>query len=174
MTKPRILTLVRHAKSSWGDPGMRDIDRPLNKRGMRDAPRMAEWLSKQIARPDLILSSPAQRARMTAEVMARAFAIPEGLIRYEDDIYYRGTTSWLDLIRSLGDAERSVLLVGHNPTVSDVGTHLLGVGYLGFATCAVCALAMPSESWALAGSQPAELLFTQAPKLLDQTSGEEG
>lgn len=168
MSGQRILTLVRHAKSSWGDPGMRDIDRPLDKRGMRDAPRMARWLTGKIASPDLILSSPARRARMTAEVMAQAFAVPVDQIRIEDAIYYRGTEAWLEMIRSLQDSLRSVLIVGHNPTISDLGTDLLGSGYLGFATCEVNTFAMPVESWALAGEQPAELLVSQRPKGLDR------
>ena len=171
MTDRRILTLVRHAKSSWADPGMRDIDRPLNKRGLRDAPRMASWLTTKIDTPDLILSSPARRAQMTAEAMALAFGIPLGQIRYEEDLYYQGARSWIERIRSLEDDQLGVMIVGHNPTISDVATRLARNSYLGFATCAICALAMPARAWTLAGHQGAELLFMQAPKLLKDADG---
>ncbi len=167
MTKTRILTLVRHAKSSWGDAGMQDIDRPLNPRGLRDAPRMAAWLAQQIAPPDLILSSPAQRARSTAEAMAQAFGLEAKNIRIEDWIYYRGAQAWLEGVQSLEDRLESVLLVGHNPTISDFGSRLLHSDSLSFATCAVCTLELPAESWALVSNEPAEMRFYQSPKGLD-------
>ena len=167
MTERRILTLVRHAKSSWGNPGMSDIDRPLNERGLRDSPRMAEWLASNILKPDLILSSPAQRARTTAEALAVACDIPASAIRYEDYIYYQGRTAWLEGIQHLNDSLVSVVLVGHNPTISDLGTHLLGEGHLSFPTCAICSLEFPIESWALALGRQAKMLAYQAPKMLE-------
>lgn len=167
MTDSRKLTLVRHAKSSWGDSALRDIERPLNKRGLRDAPRMAAWLASRIDRPDLVLSSPARRAHATADVMAQAFGIAPADIRIEEWIYYRGASDWLTGLQSLSDDIQSVLLVGHNPTISDLASHLVGSGSMFFPTCAVCTLTLPAESWALVGDAPAELIHFGSPKAID-------
>jgi len=128
---------------------------------------MAEWLASNIVKPDLILSSPARRARTTAEAIAVACDIPVSAIRYEDYIYYEGRTAWLEGIQHLDDSLVSVVLVGHNPTISDLGTHLLGEGSLSFPTCAICSLEFPIESWALALGRQAKMLAYQAPKMLE-------
>jgi phosphohistidine phosphatase len=98
------LFLIRHAKSSWADPALPDKDRPLGDRGRRDAPKMGTRLAKRDVKPDLILSSPARRALMTAEIIAK-----------NDRLYAGAVNDLLNVIHKLGDKLERVMLFGHNP-----------------------------------------------------------
>jgi phosphohistidine phosphatase SixA len=95
------LTLVRHAKSSWKDPELTDFDRPLSKRGKRDAPLMGERLAGRDSRPELILSSPAKRARKTAKLMARKLELAADRLILEAEIYEAEPEALLKVIRGL-------------------------------------------------------------------------
>ena len=106
--------LIRHAKSSWKEPGLRDIERPLNARGKRDAPFMAQLLKgKEERNIDAIYSSPAVRAFTTAQYFGDVFGLTP--IRV-DEIYEAGEQAILDVLRGLEDSLRTVMLFGHNPT----------------------------------------------------------
>lgn len=123
-SKARRLLIMRHAKSDWGTPGQPDFDRPLAKRGQRDAPRMGEWLLAQGLVPDLCLSSPARRAEETARKVCKVLGLDKQAIRWEERIY---DATLRDLLAVLADApgdRRLVLLVGHNPGLEDL------LGYL--------------------------------------------
>ncbi|RMD75414.1 MAG: hypothetical protein D6818_01735, partial [Bacteroidetes bacterium] len=111
------LYLIRHAKSSWDYPELRDIERSLNKRGRRDAPFMASLLHGKGVRPDLLLSSPATRAYSTAVYFAEALGYPVEQIRVEPVIYHGGEDDILALVRGLDDQLGTVLLFGHNPVL---------------------------------------------------------
>jgi len=89
------LYLVRHAKSSWDHPGLEDFDRPLNKRGMRDAPKMGEYLAEQRILPQIIVSSPARRAHATATSLAVALQVPPADTVEDDRIYAAATATLL-------------------------------------------------------------------------------
>ncbi len=98
------LYLIRHAKSRWSDSGLADIDRPLSKRGEQDAPAMGKILKKEFnARPDLILSSPAKRARKTARLIAKAFDYPREKIMIKDSLYAAGAPTIFNVIQYLDD-----------------------------------------------------------------------
>ncbi|MCH2132792.1 MAG: histidine phosphatase family protein [Phycisphaerales bacterium] len=114
---PRLL-LMRHAKSSWSDPRTADHDRPLNDRGLKAAPRMGRWLQSQGIQPDRVLSSTANRAASTAELVAATFEVVPPVDHFRD-LYHAATDDILELLATeAGDAE-VVLLVAHNPGIED-------------------------------------------------------
>ena len=108
------LTVLRHAKSSWDEPGLDDFSRPLNERGWKSARRMGRELKDRGIRFDLVLASTATRVRETIQGVQEEydFAAP---IRFEQDIYLAATQALISLVRDLPDDVESPLLVGHNP-----------------------------------------------------------
>ena len=110
----KMLLLLRHAKSSWKENGVSDHDRPLNKRGKRDAPRMGWLLQKEELVPDIILSSTALRARDTTIRVAKS-CYYKGQITYADSLYLGGIEAYLDALKVLPNDFKIVLVVGHNP-----------------------------------------------------------
>lgn len=144
----RTLFLVRHAKSSWDNPGLRDFDRPLNDRGLHDAPRMGKLLYQIGIRPDLLVSSPAKRALTTAQFFARAFDIPETDIVCNEQIYEAAPSQILRIISGLPDTAETVFLFGHNPTFTDVANHF-SAGYVdNLPTCGVIQIVSTAARWA--------------------------
>jgi phosphohistidine phosphatase len=116
----KTLFLIRHAKSSWATLGLRDIDRTLELRGHNDAPRMAKHLKKMGIKPDLLVSSPAVRARTTAEYFAKEFGIAPESIDNQQDVYEADERDIAHVIRELPDSANTVFLFGHNPTFTYV------------------------------------------------------
>lgn len=143
------LVLVRHAKSDWGDPRLDDHDRPLNERGLRDAPVMARRLRDTGFRPRAILSSTALRARMTAE----AFAAELGAAVSLDPGLYGASAQTL-LRTAAASRARSLVLVAHDPGMSVLAARLSdgGIGHL--PTCAVARFAWDEDDWDLAAALP--------------------
>ena len=99
----KTIILVRHAKSSWKDPGLNDFDRPLNKRGKKNAPLMGQKLKERQVMPDLVLSSPAKRARKTATAIAKAVGYPKKRIVFDDNMYHGGARYLFEMIKNLDD-----------------------------------------------------------------------
>ena len=124
----KTVILVRHAKSSWKDPGLKDFDRPLNKRGKRDAPFMGRKLMEMRVRPDLVLSSPAKRATQTARMVAEAIGYPKKKILYDEAIYHAPAQALLEMVRKQDDSNRIIMLFGHNPGFNDLAVTLLKDG----------------------------------------------
>ena len=114
----KTLLILRHAKSSWKHAELPDFDRPLNKRGKRDAPRMGELLRQADLLPDLVLSSSAQRARQTTQAVVDSSGYG-GEVRWMDSLYAAPPESYLEALRALDDSLQRVMLVGHNPSISD-------------------------------------------------------
>ena len=157
------LILVRHAKSSWDDATLSDHDRPLNARGIRDAPAMAAWLHSWCPAPDLVICSTAARAVATAQCFLDAYQMDETKIVYLRDVYHASVESLLDLIAWITptDAKR-VMVVGHNPTISYLIGHLLGTS-VDVPTCSICVLRFPhQETWKQLAE--AEQVCFQTPK----------
>jgi phosphohistidine phosphatase len=110
----KILTVLRHAKSSWGDSGLDDFDRPLNDRGIEAARKMGRECKRRGMRFDLVLASPAVRVRETLEEFAKGFGAPPA-VRFEEQIYLASAEELLDLVRAIPEEAGAPLLVGHNP-----------------------------------------------------------
>ncbi len=143
----RRLTLIRHAKSSWDYAELSDFERPLNARGRRDAASMAQRLAPELERPLRLISSPALRAITTAHVFAAALGLPNIHIRLEPRIYEATRTALLGLVRECDDADRHILLFGHNPGFSELAQLLAPAPFGEMPTCAVATLAFDVPHW---------------------------
>jgi phosphohistidine phosphatase len=121
------LLVLRHAKSSWADAGTPDHERPLNARGLRDAPRMGWHLAEAEPRPDRVLCSTALRARQTLEAVQDALPDPPP-VAFEPELYLAPAGRLLARLQRLGPGDETVLLVGHNPGLADLVHALAGDG----------------------------------------------
>jgi phosphohistidine phosphatase len=161
----KSLTLVRHAKSSWKNVHLLDIDRPLNKRGQRDAPVMGKRLAERESRPDLVISSPATRALATAEVVAEEIGYLLEEIVVDERIYGAGALELLGVIQSLDDALDNVMCFGHNPGLTDLVNYLSPRYYIdNVPTCGFVELTFDTETWANVGHVGAAQVYFDYPK----------
>lgn len=143
----KTLLLVRHAKASRDDPSLDDRDRPLTERGQRDAPKMGKRLAKRSIKADAIISSPAARARATAELMADELGYGRDRIQYDERIYDAEPEALLEIACDLDDALSTVMLVGHNPGFSELAQIFTDeIGDL--PTCGVAELRFSVAHWA--------------------------
>lgn len=122
----KYILLLRHAKSSWSDPGLDDFDRPLASRGLKDAPRMGKYLRKIGYKPDYVVSSPAERARQTSLLAVEAMKLDESIIQWDSDLYFESATKYVQAIQSAPEKAEKVMIVGHNPLMEAVATALSG------------------------------------------------
>lgn len=143
----RTLLITRHAKSSWEHPGLGDFDRPLNTRGLHDAPRMAQHLHAQGFIPTCILSSSAQRARQTASILADGLGLPSTSILYSDALYLADADTLLEGIAHNGDNCNVLMLVAHNPGVTELVEQLTGEDIGNLPTCAVAVVKLKLGQW---------------------------
>jgi len=141
------LYLVRHAKSSWDNPDLDDFDRPLNKRGKRDAPFMGELLKKLNVNPDLIISSPAKRAYTTAKEIARILGYPKRMITKNEDVYLASAGELLSLINSIPEEVSSVMIFGHNPGFTQICNLLSNANILNIPTSGFVEIHFETENW---------------------------
>ncbi|NKF22589.1 SixA phosphatase family protein [Solimonas marina] len=162
----RLLTIVRHAKSSWDHPDLSDFERPLNERGQRDAPLMAAWARNATGVPDRIVSSPAVRALTTAQAFADRLGIEHEQIAIQPRIYEATLAALLRLIRDFDDRSPHVMLFGHNPGLSELAASLADCPFADLPTCAVVHLELPGKRWETACDGRGELLSYEFPKRL--------
>ena len=141
----KTLLLMRHAKSSWSEPGLADHDRPLNKRGKQAAPEMGKLLRKEGLTPDLILCSTARRSRETAKAVAEACGY-EGEIESQRDLYSSDAACYMDILCHLPDKASRVLLVGHNPETEELLEGLTG-NVERMSTGAIAHMDLPITHW---------------------------
>jgi phosphohistidine phosphatase len=139
------LLLLRHAKSSWDHPGLADFDRPLNERGLRAAPLMGRFLLRRKIRPDLVLSSPAERARSTAALVSEAAEL-DAPTRYDERIYEATAERLLEVVSQTEDGVEELLLVGHNPGMEEL-IELLAGERPGMPTAALARINLGVEKW---------------------------
>lgn len=143
----KILYLVRHAKSSWSDASLADRDRPLNKRGRKSAPDMGKRLAVKGHQPELIISSPARRAFLTAKSIAKELAFDESEIITDESLYFSGTRSMVELLERLDDRYEKVMIVGHNPAMTSLMDILSDSPVDNMPTCAVAVIGYDIASW---------------------------
>jgi phosphohistidine phosphatase len=151
VTEPmKTLLILRHAKSSWKDDALPDRERPLNKRGREEAPKMGALLRKHQLEPDLVLSSPAQRARSTAELVIDESGY-EGEVEYREELYSFDAEPYTEALAGLADSIRCVMLVGHNPAMEQLVEQLTGET-LPMPTAALAQIELPIQHWSELGS----------------------
>ena len=160
----KTLTIVRHAKSSWKDPHLSDRERPLNKRGERDAPVMGQRIAAAGIRPSLILSSPAVRAWTTAKVIAAQINYPREFLQQERRLYMAGVSDMLDVIVAQDEGFNSLMLVAHNPGLTDFANFLVPGLTNNLPTAGVVSVNIDQDSWSLYERPKTELIFHDWPK----------
>ena len=160
----RTLYLVRHAKSSWEDPSLDDFDRPLNDRGKRDAPRMAKRIKERKIVPDLMYSSPANRAIKTCKEFAKVLGIKESGIKTDAQLYHAGEETLLTRIHGLKDKFGAVMVFGHNPGLTDLANLLTGEQILNIPTAGVVGIRFSADHWKAVQPGSGKLLFFDFPK----------
>ena len=142
------LTIIRHAKSSWDNPDFDDHDRPLNKRGLRNAPEMGARLAKRNWLPDLFLASTAKRARDTAALIAGKVGYAEERIVFDDRLYLAEPGEWRGVIDTLAAEATHVACVGHNPGVTELANHFSGEYIDNVPTCGLIDMGFEVDAWA--------------------------
>ena len=164
----KTLYLIRHAKSSWSDPTLRDFERPLNKRGKRDAPFMAEQLKRKGVVPDLIISSPAVRAKKTANQFAKTLGYPKKEIDFKPAIYDADEDDLLTILQAIQASRHSVLLFGHNPEFTEVANLLANIQIDNVPTTGIVAIQFEVKEWNQLKFGMGTLLFFDYPKKYKQ------
>lgn len=160
----KTLLIVRHAKSSWDNADMSDIDRPLNDRGRRDAPVMAQRVIKAGVMIDRFVSSPARRARQTAELFVKAFGRKEKDIVFIPELYHASVPTFRQVVSGLDNADGTVAVFSHNPGITAFVNILTEIRLDNMPTCAVFAVRSPAEQWSEFLSAGPQFLFFDYPK----------
>src|SRR4029453_13055401 len=141
----KTLLVLRHAQSGWNDSALDDHERPLNKRGRRDAPRMGELVRQYGLIPDVVLSSDAVRARLTAETVARAAGYA-GKILLDPQLYMASPADILSLLPTVRENAETVMIVGHNPGLEKLVEQLTGERQ-DLPTAALAQIGLPIDRW---------------------------
>ncbi|MGD8779994.1 MAG: histidine phosphatase family protein [Ignavibacteria bacterium] len=160
----KTLYLTRHAKSSWKDQSLDDFDRPLNKRGKRDAPFMGQLLKKKNILPDVLISSPAVRAYTTARTIASEIGYPPENILADKNIYEASSSELLDIINSIEDENQSAMMFGHNPGFTTLCHYLTGKDILNIPTCGIVKIEFEKNKWSEIEIGTGNLIWFEYPK----------
>ena len=159
------LYVIRHAKSSWSDLSLRDIERPLNKRGKRDAPFMGDLLQKEGVVVDLILSSPAVRAKTTAQLIAKAIGYPTEQIGLRPVLYGADTDEILALIHTVEASVTTLMIFGHNPAFTEFANLFSPDTYIAnVPTCGIIQIIFDIDNWHDAAPTTGKMVNFDYPK----------
>ncbi len=160
----KTLYLVRHAKSSWKYPELSDHDRPLNKRGKRDAPMMGKRLLSLNISPDTMISSTASRAYATAQEIASKIGFPTDQIIPNSDLYHADPSEILEIIQEVKDKYSSTMIFGHNPSFTWIANKLANLNIDNIPTCGVVCVGFPVNCWSEVDYGQGKLVFFDYPK----------
>ena len=160
----KTLTIVRHAKSSWKNPGLRDHDRPLNKRGKRDAPVMGQRILDHGIRPSQIVSSTAKRAWTTAKIIAAKINYPLEFLHREPSLYLASLDEILDVIAAQDEGFNNLMVVGHNPGMTTLVNFLSPGLTHNLPTAGVVCVEIAQDSWSLYTQPKTRLIVHDWPK----------
>jgi phosphohistidine phosphatase len=161
----KTLIIVRHAKSSWEEAGQKDIERPLNDRGKKDAPEMAKRLYKKIKNIDLFISSPAVRAYRTAREFAEKYGVSKKDILKEKELYHSADTkTFFKVISTVKDKKETIALFSHNPGITDFANALTAMQIDNLPTCGVFVVSAETVTWKDFERAPKTFLFFDYPK----------
>jgi len=175
----KYLTVIRHAKSSWDQPGLADHDRILNERGRRAAPAVATFLNKTyfgagenaalLPKPDRLISSTAARAMSTAQLMREVIGLPTEHLLLDSRLYLAEASTTLNVVRHLDESWNHVVLFGHNPGMHEFAERILARAHVAkMPTCSTVIMAIPTEFWGLAEWGMAQLIGHLTPKSLER------
>ncbi len=167
------LSIVRHAKSSWGDPTLLDVDRPLNSRGKRQAQRLGAELQDRQIFPDLVLCSAAKRARQTLKHMRKNWQTEAQIIR-ESRLYLASPGTIAGLLDEYGTHHHHLMIIGHNPGLHMLAHKLAVRGDKSdldllqekYPTGTLCMIRMKTDKWKKIGKGGGKLIYLATPKQL--------
>jgi phosphohistidine phosphatase len=162
----KTLYLVRHAKSSWGHPGLSDFNRPLLDAGIKRNRKIIKYLNNKNASVDMMISSPAVRTLETARLIAEGIDYPIENIYQEPSLYEAGLNDFLNVIYDVADEINSLMIVGHNFTITHVANFFLGPVIEILPTSGLVAISFDTEQWREISSVKPEQLFVVFPKML--------
>jgi len=160
----KTLILVRHAKSDWGNPGLDDAERPLNDRGKKDAPVMAQRLKDKKINIDAFIASPAKRAAKTAKIFAEVFGKKKEDIVFNEKLYLAEPATFLSVITNTDNAFETIAIFSHNYGITDFANKLTEVRIDNIRTCGVLAVKADCKSWADFNEAKKEFWFFDYPK----------
>jgi phosphohistidine phosphatase len=163
----KTLYLIRHAKSSWDDLDLNDVERPLNERGKKDAPRIGKRLKEKNIFPDVMLSSPAKRAFETCRIIAKILGYPDEKIKTDKRLYHANQDQLLKVVQEiedLNDIEESVFIFGHNPGLTDFANSFLCQTIDNIPTCGVIGCKVRVKHWNETTFGSGEMVFFDFPK----------
>ena len=158
------LYLVRHAKSSWKNPDLRDFDRPLNSRGKRDAPFMGKLLREKGIKPDTFITSPALRALTTAIYFAEELEYPEEKILRDENLYDAGVMDILKVLSAVKNKNESIMVFTHNPGLTDFCNYISDQYIDNIPTSAVVSLILKVDHWNELDEKSCATEFFEYPK----------
>ncbi len=159
----KILYLIRHAKSSWDNPEELDIERPLNKRGKKDAPLMGEKLRMQGIMPDFVISSPAKRTIATAKIITKSIKYPKRIIE-KQELYHPTDLQLLNTIKHIHNDKNAAMIFTHHPGITDFVNRICQTNYEKIPTTGVVCIAFDTNNWERIKYDNASLLFLDYPK----------
>ena len=160
----KILLLLRHAKSSWKDTSVKDFDRPLNQRGLKAAPTIGKLIRKRKLQPDLVLSSPAERARQTTQLVLEAAGLKTE-VRYDERIYEASAARLFEIVSQIDEEAGMVMMVGHNPGFEELLEALTGEAR-SLSTAALARIELDIEKWSKVKAGENRLAWLVKPKEL--------
>ena len=160
----KTLLLIRHAKSSWDEPGISDFDRPLNERGKKDAPIMAKRVKEKAIELDHLISSPAKRAKKTAKYFAEEFGFKKEDIDLIEALYGATQTEFLQTVKDINDKYSTVALFSHNPGITEYANTLTSVRLDNMPTGSMFAVQADVNSWQDFAAAEKQFLFFDYPK----------
>ncbi len=162
------LLVIRHAKSSWELSNLNDFDRPLNERGKRDAPVMARRLLDKKVKIDAFISSPAKRAKQTANLFAKEYEKKEEDIIFKTELYHAGEEVFYDVIEKTDDQLNRIAIFSHNPGITEFVNSLTEEQLDNMPTCGVFAIKIKTNKWADIKQAKKEFWFFDYPKSKDK------
>lgn len=160
----KTLFLLRHAKSSWDDPSLKDFDRPLNGRGARAAPLMGKYMRKQKLSPELILCSPARRTRETVALFKEAARL-DAPVRFDERIYEASLEQLCEVVSQIEERVDKAMLIGHNPGLEELLFYLTGEEER-MVTAALAQISLDIEKWSKVSERSGSLDWLVKPKEL--------
>ena len=158
----KTIYFLRHAKSSWDDFELKDYDRPLSTRGIQDADLMGNYFRSKKIKLDLVLSSPSKR---TKETLEHFFQFEKPKVQFEESIYHASLDQILGVIFSVPETIRSIMLVGHNPSMHEITEYLSNKFINKYPTCCLASLTIETD-WNKAVRGCADMNFLKKPSEL--------
>jgi phosphohistidine phosphatase len=158
------LLLIRHAKSAWDNLSLGDFERPLNERGKKDAPVMAERLVDKKINIDVFISSPAKRAKKTAAIFAKAFETDKSDILLKQELYGAEPGVFYNVISAVKNKYDSIAIFSHNPGITDFANELTETRIDNIPTCGIFAVEADCEKWEDFKMAKKKFLFFDSPR----------